>query len=70
MCADNTQRLDVHMPGSDAPNAYTREWADACDRARELMAAAPVVRTRCDAPIETLFADLNPFACCAPRRRR
>lgn len=30
MCTDNTQRLDVHMPGSDAPNAYTREWADAC----------------------------------------
>lgn len=66
-CSDNTQNLSVHMPGSDVPNYGTREWADACDRAHDLMADAPVIRTRCDLPIEAMFADLNPFACCARR---
>jgi hypothetical protein len=69
-CADNRQDLHVHMPGGDAPNAYSREWADACDRAHDLIAGAPAVRTQCDAPIEAIFADLNPFVCCAPRAGR
>ena len=55
------------MPGSDVPNYGTREWADACDRAHDLMADAPIIRTRCDLPIEAMFADLNPFACCTRR---
>lgn len=69
-CASNRTDLSVHMPPSDAPNAYSGEWADDCDRAHELLAACGASErvsydVRCSSTILPTWAEIDAGRCAA-----